>query len=87
MNSIKTGKTNNILPILFIFLMMILSAICDSVRGIFIPVFRRDFDVNNTSIGIMLTSASLGYMLCTYIGGILCEKIGQKKYTYYLIYL
>lgn len=79
MNSSKMAKTNNILPIFFIFLMMILSAICDSVRGIFIPVFRKDFSINNTSIGIMLTSASLGYIVCTYIGGVLCEKIGQKK--------
>lgn len=79
MNSTKMSKTNNILPILFIFLMMILSAICDSVRGIFIPVFRNDFSINNTSIGIMLTSASLGYIVCTYIGGVLCERIGQKK--------
>lgn len=86
MTSTNTSKVNNILPIFFIFLMMILSAMCDSVRGIFIPVFRNDFSINNTSIGIMLTSASLGYIICTYIGGILCEKIGQKK-VYILGYI
>ncbi|MDW8802953.1 MFS transporter [Clostridium sp. A1-XYC3] len=65
---------------------MILTAICDSVRGIFIPVLKNDFSINNTSIGIMLTSASLGYIIFTYIGGILCEKIGQKK-VYILSYI
>lgn len=86
MNNTKSSKVNYILPILFIFLMMILTAICDNVRGIFIPTFREEFSVNNTSIGIMLTAASLGYIICTYIGGILCEKIGQKK-VYMLAYI
>lgn len=86
MNSSKADKTSTVLPIIFIFLMMILTAICDSVRGIFIPVLKNDFSINNTSIGIMLTSASLGYIIFTYIGGILCEKIGQKK-VYILSYI
>ncbi len=82
------AQKNSILPIIFIFLMMILTAICDNVRGVFIPVFKRDFSVNNTSIGFMLTAASLGYIICTYIGGILCEKIGQKKvYTLGYIFI
>lgn len=79
MSSANLSRKDGILSIIFIFMMMILTAICDSVRGIFIPVFKTDFTVNNTSIGIMLTAASLGYITFTYVGGILCEKIGQKR--------
>lgn len=76
-NSIK--NKNHILPILFIFMMMILNASAENVRGIFIPMFKSDFSVNDTEIGLMLTVSSMGYLIFTYIGGILCEKIGQKK--------
>ena len=79
MNSRKRHKTNNILPIVSIFIMMILVAIFENVRGVFIPIFKKDFSINDTTIGIMLTFSSLGYIVFTYIGGILCEKIGQKK--------
>ncbi|NFV14493.1 MFS transporter [Clostridium sp. FAM 1755] len=58
---------------------MILIAVCDSTRGIFIPIFKNQFNVNNTKIGLMLTISTLGYTLFTYLGGILCEKKGQKK--------
>ncbi|MCM0647077.1 MFS transporter [Clostridium swellfunianum] len=58
---------------------MILNAAAENVRGIFIPMFKSDFSVNDTEIGLMLTVSSMGYLIFTYIGGILCEKIGQKK--------
>ncbi|MDU6879015.1 MFS transporter [Clostridium tepidum] len=58
---------------------MMLIAVCDSTRGIFIPIFKNEFNVNNTKIGLMITISTLGYTLFTYLGGILCEKKGQKK--------
>lgn len=60
------------------FLTMILVAVCDSTRGIFIPIFKNEFNVSNTKIGLMITISTLGYTLFTYLGGILCEKKGQK---------
>lgn len=68
-----------LIPIVFIFIMMILIATAENVRGVFIPLFKKDFSVNDTEIGLMLTVSSLGYIIFTYIGGILCQKIGQKK--------
>lgn len=75
----KNRKGNYILPIVLIFIMMLLAAMAENVRGVFIPLFKRDFSINDTNIGIMLTISSIGYIISTYIGGILCEKIGQKK--------
>jgi fucose permease len=56
-----------------------LNAMAENTRGIFIPSFKSDFNIDNTGIGIMLFIGSLGYVLFSYIGGILCEKIGQKR--------
>jgi fucose permease len=58
---------------------MALNAMAENTRGIFIPYFKSDFNIDNTGIGIMLFVGSLAYILFSYIGGILCEKIGQKR--------
>lgn len=60
-------------------MLMILNAMAENTRGIFIPSFKSDFSIDNTGIGIMLFIGSLAYILFSYIGGILCEKIGQKR--------
>lgn len=70
---------NNTVVIIFIFIMMALNAMAENTRGIFIPSFKLDFNIDNTSIGVMLFVGSLAYISFTYIGGILCEKIGQKR--------
>jgi fucose permease len=70
---------NNIIAIIFIFIIMALNAMAENTRGIFIPSFKSDFNIDNTGIGIMLFIGSLAYVLFSYIGGILCEKIGQKR--------
>lgn len=63
----------------FIFMMMFLSAMYDNVRGPFVPTIKNEFNINNTGIATTLLICSLGYMISTYVGGILCEKIGQKR--------
>ncbi len=65
--------------IIFIFGIMALSAIADTTKGVLTPLFIEDFHVSNTSIGIMLAVCSLGYIIFTYFGGALCERIGQRK--------
>ncbi|MGV8983942.1 MFS transporter [Clostridium sp.] len=72
------NKNNNIV-IIFLFLMMALNAMAENTRGVFIPSFKSDFNIDNTGIGIMLFIGSLAYILFSYVGGLLCEKIGQKK--------
>lgn len=72
-------EKNNRLLIAFIFIIMILSAISDNVRGIFVPSFKADFSVSNTQIGTIIVIGSIGYIIFSYLGGILCEIIGHKK--------
>ncbi|MGH4122267.1 MAG: MFS transporter [Clostridium sp.] len=70
---------NNAIVIIFLFIAMALNAMAENTKGIFIPSFKSDFNIDNTGIGIMIFIGSLSYILFSYIGGILCEKIGQKK--------
>ncbi|MBU3146828.1 sugar MFS transporter [Clostridium sp. CF012] len=70
---------NNIIVIISLFIMMALNAMAENTKGIFIPSFKSDFNIDNTGIGIMIFIGSLAYILFSYIGGILCEKIGQKR--------
>ncbi|WMJ80027.1 MFS transporter [Clostridium sp. MB40-C1] len=72
-------KRKNFIAIVFIFIMMILSAMCDNVRGPFVPTLKQEFLIGNKGISLMVLMCSLGYMSFTFIGGVLCEKIGQKK--------
>ncbi|MCT4661990.1 MAG: MFS transporter [Tissierellales bacterium] len=58
---------------------MLLLAAMDSLRGVFIPVFKEVFNVKNTQMGFLLTASSLGYILGTYVSGHLCDLFGQKK--------
>lgn len=72
-------KKNNWKALIFIFILMILAAIIENTVGIFVPVFKSEFAVNDNNISNMLILGSASYMLFTYIGGTLSEKIGQKK--------
>ncbi|WP_346887087.1 MFS transporter [Clostridium sp. UBA1056] len=73
-------KKNKSLAItIFIFIIMAVIAIVDNTKGIFVPVFKETFNTNNTSMGMLLSVCSLGYIIFTYVGGILCEKFGQRK--------
>lgn len=74
----KLNLTTNVI----IFIIMASIAIIDNTKGIFIPVFRETFNASNTSMGVLLTVCSLGYIIFTYVGGLLCEKLSQKKVIY-----
>ncbi|WP_291560099.1 MULTISPECIES: MFS transporter [unclassified Clostridium] len=72
-------KRNSLMIVIFMFITMILIAISDNIKGVLIPAFKEDFSIDNSSIGYMITIGYIGYISFTYIGGLLCEKIGQKK--------
>ncbi|MGL5614751.1 MAG: MFS transporter [Sarcina sp.] len=72
-------KQKNWTAIIFIFLIMAMIAVVDNTKGIFVPAFKREFGVDDNSISNMFIISSAAYMLFSYIGGILSEKLGQKK--------
>lgn len=72
-------EKTNYLVIAFLFIIMILSAMGDNLRGVFIPSFKSDFLVQDTHMGIMLVAGSIGYIIFAYLGGMICETLGHKR--------
>ncbi|KRQ87239.1 Purine efflux pump PbuE [Caloramator mitchellensis] len=77
----------NIVAIIYIFIFMIIVGFSENMRGLFIPIFKDDFNINNSMIGIMLTVSSLGYILFQYVGGILIQKHGHRRAYFFSLIL
>lgn len=76
--SISAKNSNR--SIIFLLLMMyVVVAMSDNFKGIFVPFFKQEFGVNNTSAGYILTSALFAYALFQYVGGMLIGRFGYKK--------
>ena len=72
-------KKDNLILIGLIFVIMISIALAENFRGVFIPEFKVQFAISDTDIGIIDSMGTLGYLLFTFIGSILCQRLGQKK--------
>lgn len=72
-------KNINKLGIILLFSMMFLTPFIENTRGIFIPIFKLDFTVTNTMISTAIFVSSIIGLGVSLYGGIVIEKIGQKK--------
>lgn len=73
----KISKSS-LYSIFIIFLLMLIISIFTSVRGCFIPFLIKDFSINNSIIGIILTAYAMGSIVGSYLAGVLCEKYNHK---------
>jgi Fucose permease len=76
---------NKIYKFLYIlsFGVMLMMGLIDSMRGPIIPNIRTGFNINYTSVGTMLFIASLGFLVSTFVSGLLCDRFGQKKVLFF----
>lgn len=72
-------KTAYPAALIMLFVAMIMAAITENTKGVFVPGFKENFAVGNKEISYMIIGTAAVYMIATFIGGYLCEKIGQKK--------
>jgi fucose permease len=75
----KETGLNNLPIIILLVLMYVIVAMSDNFKGIFVPLFKEDFGVNNTQVGYVLTASMFAYAVFQYIGGTLIDRIGYKK--------
>ncbi len=71
-------KKDYVLTLIVSFAMMITIAMSENAKGIFIPIFKSTFDINDVSIGWALLLMSFTYMIASYCGGRILERISRK---------
>ena len=58
---------------------MVIMAVTEGLINIFTVPLKNGFGINDTMLSIMFMCGSICYLICNYIGGMVCDKIGQKK--------
>lgn len=74
MNKIK----KYMFPTILIFIFMASNGFSENMKGLFIPIFKNEFGVNNSEIGVFLMISSLGFIAFQYIGGIAMERFESR---------
>lgn len=64
---------------LMILVIMILMATTEGFINIFGTTIKNDFALSDTRYSLMFTLGSIAYLAFNYVGGSLCDKLGQKK--------
>ncbi|MEG1002434.1 MFS transporter [Clostridium sp.] len=73
------NKKSKIISTILIYLVMIIMAVTEGLINIFTVPLKNGFGINDTMLSIMFMCGSIAYLIFNYIGGMLCDKIGQKK--------
>lgn len=64
---------------LMILVIMILMATTEGFINIFGTTIKGDFALSDTRYSLMFTLGSIAYLIFNYVGGSLCDKLGQKN--------
>jgi fucose permease len=72
----RRGTASNVVLLILLYAILAMS---DNFKGIFIPLFKQDYNINNTQVGYVLTASMLAYAVFQYLGGILVEKYGHQR--------
>ncbi|EMT39436.1 Fucose permease [Thermoanaerobacter thermohydrosulfuricus WC1] len=69
----------NAYTIAIIYLLMMLIGIVENVKGPLIINIKTFYGVDYTMMGLFLSVGSFGFILSTFLGGFLADKIGRKS--------
>ncbi|MFT9495726.1 MFS transporter [Anaerosolibacter sp.] len=72
------SRTQKMLIVLTFGLMLVQGCI-DNIRGVLIPSIKEAFLVSYTSIATMILVSTFGYIMATFTGGMMTDRVGQKK--------
>lgn len=68
----------NVYTILVIYLLMMLIGMVDNVKGPLITSIKTFYSVDYTMMGLFLSIGSFGFILSTFFGGLLADRVGHK---------
>ncbi|NLP47214.1 MAG: MFS transporter [Epulopiscium sp.] len=69
---------NKYITLLTFIIIMMLTGISDSLRGIFIPIFQNTFQLNATQASLIITISYIGNFLILLFGGYFIDKYNHK---------
>ena len=62
------------------FLAFVLIGANDGALGVLIPGIRGHYQIDNTTIGLIFFSATVGYLLASFNNGLLVERLGSRRF-------
>ncbi len=72
-------EKRNYLVIIVVFATMLAISVSENSKGVFVPLFKETFNINDASIGVAFFFISLSYVIGTYIAGHLIDIISRKN--------
>ncbi|MGN0622092.1 MAG: MFS transporter [Porcipelethomonas sp.] len=60
-------------------LLMAVTGMSDSLRGVFAPVFKDEFSLSKTQVSMIISASYLGNLIFLFIGGKLLDTFEKKK--------
>ena len=73
-------KKSNIRAGLFCSLIMMITAASDSLRGVFLPEFRKAFSLTENKAALIIMISYVGNLLFLSVGGRLSDKLPRKRF-------
>ncbi len=73
----KTRK--NYLVIIIVFSVMLSISMAENAKGVFVPLFKENFHIDDADIGFLFLLSSLSYMSSTFVAGYLIDMINRKR--------
>ncbi len=73
------NKKRNYIIITVVFIIMLAISMSENAKGVFVPLFKETFAINDKSIGIIFFLSSCAYMLASFIAGYLIDIINRKR--------
>lgn len=55
-------------------------ALCDNLKGIFVPLYKEEFHLSDTQVGAITTAAMLALAIFQYLSSLIIGKTGYKKF-------
>ncbi len=75
----KMKDKQNKIIVAIMFITMLSISMSENTRGVFVPIFKASFSINDAGIGLLFFLSSCSYMLATFLAGHVIDIISRKR--------
>ncbi len=80
-------KTQKALVLLYCFLMMLILGISDGLRGVFLPLFERTYELDSIRSSVIIMCSYVGNLLFLLLGGRILDRMSKKRFLFALTFI